>query len=169
MAIARSRTAMECGFIHGYATQLDPARRRLDLTDGRSLTYDKLVLSPGVELRWGAPHGYDRAAAEVFPHAWQAGPQTVLLGRQLTAMEDGGLVVIAVPETPYRCPPGPYERASLIAHYLKIHKPRSKVLVLDAKDNVYQGPVVSGRLAAPVPRPARMGGGQSGRTGHRGR
>lgn len=120
--------------LHAQATQLDPARHRLSLADGQSLAYDKLVLSPGVELRWGAPHGYDRAAAEVFPHAWQAGPQTVLLGRQLAAMEDGGLVVIAVPETPYRCPPGPYERASLIAHYLKIHKPRSKVLILDAKD-----------------------------------
>ena len=120
--------------IHGQATQIDPTRHRLDLADGQSLTYDKLVLSPGVELRWGAPHGYDRAAAEVFPHAWRAGPQTVLLGRQLMAMDDGGLVVIAVPETPYRCPPGPYERASLIAYYLKTHKPRSKVLILDAKD-----------------------------------
>ena len=120
--------------VSAQATQLDPTRHRLSLADGQSLAYDKLVLSPGVELRWGAPHGYDRAAAEVFPHAWQAGPQTVLLGRQLAAVEDGGLVVIAVPETPYRCPPGPYERASLIAHYLKTHKPRSKVLILDAKD-----------------------------------
>ena len=74
-------------------------------------------------------------ASIVFPHAWQAGSQTLLLGRQLEAMEDGGLVVISVPETPYRCPPGPYERASLIAHYLKTHKPKSKVLVLDAKDS----------------------------------
>ena len=120
--------------VHGHATRLDPARRRLTLSDGKTLAYDKLVLSPGIELRWGAPDGYDMAAAEVFPHAWQAGHQTVLLRRQLEAMHDGGLVVIAAPETPYRCPPGPYERASLIAHYLKTYKPRSKVLILDAKD-----------------------------------
>src|SRR5262249_15209924 len=75
------------------------------------------------------------AAAERMPHAWKAGAQTDLLRRQLAAMEDGGLVVIAVPSNPYRCPPGPYERASLIAHYLKMKKLRSKVIVLDAKDN----------------------------------
>ena len=120
--------------IHSQATRLEPAHHRLRLADGQTLAYDKLVLSPGIELRWGEPEGYDMAAAEVFPHAWQAGPQTRLLRRQLQAMPDGGLVVIAVPETPYRCPPGPYERASLIAHYLSRTKPRSKILILDAKD-----------------------------------
>ena len=69
-----------------------------------------------------------------MPHAWKAGEQTVLLRRQLEAMEDGGVVVMAVPANPFRCPPGPYERASLIAHYLKTQKPRSKLLILDAKD-----------------------------------
>ena len=120
--------------IHAEATRFDPTAHRLTLNNGQTLAYDKLVLSPGIELRWEALEGYDYAASEVFPHAWQAGPQTVLLRRQLEAMEDGKLVVISAPETPYRCPPGPYERASLIAHYLKTHKPKSKLLLLDAKD-----------------------------------
>ena len=120
--------------MYAMATALDPIQRRLTLSDGNTLTYDRLVLAPGIELQWGALEGYDAAASAVFPHAWEAGPQTVLLRRQLEAMEDGGVVVIAAPENPFRCPPGPYERASLIAHYLKTSKPRSKVLVLDAKD-----------------------------------
>src|SRR5919197_1466162 len=120
--------------VHATATAIDPPVRRLTLDDGSTLAYEQLVLAPGIELRWGAIEGYDAAASEVFPHAWQAGPQTVLLRRQLEAMADRGLVVIAVPDNPYRCPPGPYVSASLIAHYLKTNKPRSKVLILDAKD-----------------------------------
>jgi sulfide dehydrogenase [flavocytochrome c] flavoprotein subunit len=120
--------------IHDEATSLDPATRRVSLKEGKPLTYDRLVLAPGIELQWGALAGYDAAASEVFPHAWEAGPQTLLLHRQLQAMPDGGLVVIAAPENPFRCPPGPYERASLIAHYLKMHKPKAKVMILDAKD-----------------------------------
>src|ERR671925_710545 len=120
--------------VHATATAIDPAARRVALDDGSALAYDRLVLSPGIELRWGELEGYDMAASEVFPHAWEAGPQTVLLSRQLEAMPDGGLVVIAPPAEPYRCPPGPYERASLIAYYLKTHKPRSKLLILDAKN-----------------------------------
>jgi sulfide dehydrogenase [flavocytochrome c] flavoprotein chain len=120
--------------IHASATAIDPTGHRVRLDDGSELVYDRLVLSPGIELRWGGIEGYDAAASEVFPHAWEAGPQTLLLGRQLEAMPDGGLVVIAVPAEPYRCPPGPYERASLMAHYLKTHKPRSKLLILDAKN-----------------------------------
>jgi NADPH-dependent 2,4-dienoyl-CoA reductase/sulfur reductase-like enzyme len=115
-------------------TDLDPIKRQITLSDNEKLPYDRLVLSPGVEMQWGAIEGYSSAAGAVFPHAWEAGPQSELLRRQLEAMKDGGLVVITVPENPYRCPPGPYERASLIAHYLRRHKPRSKVLVLDAKD-----------------------------------
>jgi sulfide dehydrogenase [flavocytochrome c] flavoprotein chain len=121
--------------IHAQATAIDPTAQRVALDDGSMLGYDRLVLSPGVELRWGAIEGYDAAASEVFPHAWLAGPQTTLLRQQLEAMPDGGLVIIAAPAEPYRCPPGPYERASLIAHYLKMHKPHSKLLILDAKDS----------------------------------
>jgi NADPH-dependent 2,4-dienoyl-CoA reductase/sulfur reductase-like enzyme len=83
---------------------------------------------------WNAIEGYDEAAAEKMPHAWLAGPQTTLLRRQIEAMEPGGLVVISAPDNPFRCPPGPYERASQIAHYLKQNKPGSKLIILDAKD-----------------------------------
>ena len=92
------------------------------------------MLAPGIEIRWGALPGYDEAAAAHMPHAWKAGEQTLLLRQQLEAMPDGGLVVISAPANPFRCPPGPYERASLIAHYLKAKKPRSKLIILDAKD-----------------------------------
>lgn len=116
------------------AASVDPPARTVTLADGRRLPYDRLVVAPGIDFRWGALPGYDESAAERMPHAWKAGAQTLLLQRQLDAMEDGGLVVIAAPANPYRCPPGPYERASLIAHYLKAKKPRSKLIVLDAKD-----------------------------------
>jgi NADPH-dependent 2,4-dienoyl-CoA reductase/sulfur reductase-like enzyme len=121
--------------IRQIATGAEATARRLLLADGSLLPYDRLVLSPGIELRFDAIPGYDAAAAAVMPHAWKAGEQTRLLRRQLEAMEDGGTVIMTVPANPYRCPPGPYERASLIAHYLKTRKPRSKLLLLDAKDS----------------------------------
>jgi sulfide dehydrogenase [flavocytochrome c] flavoprotein subunit len=120
------------------ATKVDPKARTVGLADGTSLAYDRLVLAPGIDLRFDALPGYDETTAEKIPHAWKAGEQTLLLRRQLEAMEDGGLVVLAIPATPYRCPPAPYERASLIAHYLKAKKPRSKILILDAKDAIPQ-------------------------------
>jgi NADPH-dependent 2,4-dienoyl-CoA reductase/sulfur reductase-like enzyme len=116
------------------ATKIDPQARTAGLADGTSLAYDRLVLAPGIDLRFDALPGYDEAAAAKMPHAWKAGEQTLLLRKQLEAMDDGGLVVIAAPANPYRCPPGPYERACLIAYYLKTKKPRSKLLILDAKD-----------------------------------
>jgi sulfide dehydrogenase [flavocytochrome c] flavoprotein chain len=118
----------------GTANLVDAQARSLIVGDGVRLRYDRLVLAPGIDIRWDALPGYDEAAAERMPHAWKAGEQTLLLRRQLEAMEDGGLVVISAPANPFRCPPGPYERASLIAHYLKTKKPRSKLIVLDAKD-----------------------------------
>src|ERR1700712_2057310 len=120
------------------AVKVDAQARTVGLADGSSLGYDRLVLSPGIGLRVGALPGSDEAATGKMPHAWIAGEQTLLLRRQLEAMDDGGLVVLAVPAAPLRCPPAPYERASLIAHYLKIKKPRSKVLILDAKDGFSQ-------------------------------
>jgi sulfide dehydrogenase [flavocytochrome c] flavoprotein chain len=116
------------------AVKIDSRTRNVGLADGTTLTYDRLVLAPGIDLRFDALPGYDEAITTKMPHAWKAGEQTLLLRRQLEAMEDGGLVVLAVPAAPYRCPPAPYERASLIAHYLKAQKPRSKILILDAKD-----------------------------------
>jgi NADPH-dependent 2,4-dienoyl-CoA reductase/sulfur reductase-like enzyme len=116
------------------AASVDPQKRTVGLADGAALGYDRLVLAPGIDLRFDALPGYDEAAAAKMPHAWKAGEQTLLLRRQLEAMDDGGMVALAVPAAPYRCPPAPYERASLIAHYLKAKKPHSKVLILDAKD-----------------------------------
>ena len=116
------------------ATAIDAQGRNVTLGNGASLPYDRLVLSPGIDIRWDGLPGYTEAAAERMPHAWKAGEQTLLLSRQLEAMEDGGTVVISAPANPFRCPPGPYERASLIAYYLKTKKPKSKLIVLDAKD-----------------------------------
>ncbi|SDM72008.1 sulfide dehydrogenase (flavocytochrome c), flavoprotein subunit [Oryzisolibacter propanilivorax] len=121
--------------LHATAQDVDAGARTLRLSDGQALAWDRLVLSPGVDLRWDALAGYDAAAAQRAPHAWKAGAQTLLLRRQLQAMRDGGTFVMAIPDNPYRCPPGPYERAALVAHYLQRHKPRSKVLLLDAKNN----------------------------------
>src|SRR5205814_9165784 len=104
------------------------------LADGARLPYDRLVLAPGIDIRWDALPGYDETAAAQMPHAWRAGEQTLLLRRQLEAMDDGGLVVIAAPANPFRCPPGPHERASLAADYCKAKQPESKLIVLDAKD-----------------------------------
>jgi len=116
------------------ATAVDPQARSVTLANGSRLNYERLVLAPGIDIRWDGLPGYTEAAANVMPHAWRAGEQTLLLRRQLESMEDGGLVVISAPANPFRCPPGPYERASLIAHFLKTKKPKSKLIVLDAKD-----------------------------------
>jgi sulfide dehydrogenase [flavocytochrome c] flavoprotein chain len=116
------------------ASGVDAEKRTLALDTGSTLAYDRLVLAPGIDMRWDSLPGYDEAAAAKMPHAWKAGPQTLLLRRQLEAMEDGGVVAMSAPANPFRCPPGPYERASLIAHYLKTRKPRSKLIVFDAKD-----------------------------------
>jgi len=114
---------------------VDADKQTVTGSSGNHYRYDKLVLSPGVDYRWEAIEGYSEALADQrFPHAWKAGPQTQLLRDQLLAMRDGGVVLIAAPPNPFRCPPGPYERAAQIAHYLHHHKPKSKVMMLDAKD-----------------------------------
>ena len=116
------------------ATAVDLQARSVTLADGARVPYDRLVVTPGIDLHWDTLPGYSEAAAERMPHAWKAGAQTDLLRRQLVAMDEGGLVIITAPANPYRCPPGPYERASLIAHFLKTKKPRAKIIILDAKD-----------------------------------
>jgi sulfide dehydrogenase [flavocytochrome c] flavoprotein subunit len=120
--------------VGAIAMSVDPTARTVSASNGATFPYDRLILSPGIDIVWGGLPGYDEAAASKMPHAWKAGEQTLLLRQQLQEMPDGGLVVMSVPANPYRCPPGPYERASLIAWYLKAHKPKSKILVLDAKD-----------------------------------
>ena len=116
------------------ASGVDAQNRVVRLADDRAIPYDRLVLSPGIDINWSGLPGYDEAASEKMPHAWKAGAQTLLLRKQLEAMPDGGTVIISAPANPFRCPPGPYERASLIAWYLKTKKPKSKLIVLDAKD-----------------------------------
>lgn len=113
-------------------TKIDPAGKKV-MTSKGEFSYDKLIVSPGTDLKWDAIEGYTEAASKEIPHAWKAGEQTKLLRQQLEAMSDGGVVVITAPANPFRCPPGPYERASLIAQYLKEKKPKSKLIILDAK------------------------------------
>jgi NADPH-dependent 2,4-dienoyl-CoA reductase/sulfur reductase-like enzyme len=126
------------------ATAIDADRRQVRLASGGTLGFDRLVVSPGIEFNFDAVRGMDAAAQETVLHAWKAGPQTVALRRQLEAMPDGGVVLISVPLAPYRCPPGPYERACQIGWYLKNHKPRSKLLLLDANpDYVSKKPLFS--------------------------
>ena len=115
-------------------TGIDVDQRRISLHNGDKLGYDRLVVAPGIDFKWDSIEGYHAQAAEILPHAYKAGPQTLLLREQLEAMPDGGTVIISIPGDPFRCPPGPYERAGMIAHYLKANKPKSKLLLLDAKD-----------------------------------
>ncbi len=136
-SIAVSRSGLMLAgvrMVRDEVAALDGSARRVRLGNGATLPYDRLVVAPGIRFLWGTPEGYDEVAAGRMPHAWKAGVQTELLAKQLRAMPDGGIVAISVPRSPYRCPPGPYERASLIAHHLKRNKPRSKVLIFDANN-----------------------------------
>lgn len=121
--------------VHDTVTSIDAAGKKVKLKSGKTLAYDRLVVSPGIDFKYDAIQGYSAKAVEVMPHAWNAGPQTVLLQKKLKAMKNGGTFVIVAPPNPFRCPPGPYERASMVAHYFKEQKPKSKILILDAKDN----------------------------------
>lgn len=113
--------------------KINPEKRSVTLSSQQSISYDRLVLSPGIDFRWDTLHGFNQELSQRFPHAWQAGPQTELLNQQLQAMPDNGSVLICAPPDPYRCPPGPYERASMMAYWLKQHKPRAKIIILDPK------------------------------------
>jgi len=119
--------------VHEAATAVDTAKKTVSTASG-TMSYDRLIVAPGIDFIWDRIPGYSEAASEAAPHAWKAGPQTALLARQLEAMSDGGTVVISVPPGPFRCPPGPYERASMIAWYLKNKKPRAKVIIVDPAD-----------------------------------
>jgi NADPH-dependent 2,4-dienoyl-CoA reductase/sulfur reductase-like enzyme len=124
-------------WIKSTVESIDPAAHTVKLANGDTLKYDKLVVSPGVELMFDTVKGLKEAQASGrILQAWKAGPETVALRQQLEAMPDGGVFAIAVPPVPYRCPPGPYERATMVAAYFKKHKPKSKVLIFDANDKV---------------------------------
>jgi NADPH-dependent 2,4-dienoyl-CoA reductase/sulfur reductase-like enzyme len=120
--------------IHETASAIEPDTKRVRLGEGY-LQYDRLVVSPGVDFQWEQVEGLAQNQ-ETILHAWKAGPQTVRLAQQLAAMPDGGVFVLSIPLAAYRCPPGPYERTSLVAWYLKANKPRAKLIVLDANPNI---------------------------------
>ncbi len=119
--------------VNDIVTSIDAKAKVVKTKGGKSFNYDRCIVAPGIDFKWDTIEGYDAKVAETIPHAWKAGSQTVTLRKQLEAMKDGGTVCICPPTNPFRCPPGPYERASQIAHYLKQHKPKSKVVILDPK------------------------------------
>ena len=123
--------------VKDYVTGIDAAKKVVTTKGGASISYDRLVIAPGVEVLTGSVKGYQEAeAAGKVVHAWKAGPQTAHLRKQLEAMPDGGVFVMSVPTAPYRCPPGPYERACLVANYFKKAKPKSKIILLDGNPDV---------------------------------
>jgi len=117
-------------------SKVDPVSKSITTEGGQKLGYDILVMSPGISFRWDAIDGYDHEAIEAMPHAWQAGKQTLLLKGQIEAMADGGVVIIAPPVAPFRAPPAPYERASMLASFLKDAKPNSKILIVDSRSEI---------------------------------
>jgi NADPH-dependent 2,4-dienoyl-CoA reductase/sulfur reductase-like enzyme len=126
-----------------YAVSIDPVARLVKLAGGRTLQYDKLVLSPGIEMNYASIEGLPQAQQQgKILQAWKAGPETLALRKQLEAMPDGGVYALTIPEAPFRCPPGPYERACQVAWYFKRFKPKSKVLVLDANQDVVSKPAL---------------------------
>ena len=122
--------------VHDLVVGIDGAAKVVTTKGGQKFPYDRCVVSPGIDFAWGAVPGYSAEAAATMPHAWKAGAQTELLRKQLEAMPDGGVFVMVAPPNPYRCPPGPYERACLVADYFKKNKPKSKVVILDANEDV---------------------------------
>ena len=116
--------------VHDRVVAVDPGSKKISLQGGDTISYDRLVVAPGVSFQTNQIEGYSETVSQLIPHAWQAGEQTLLLRQQLEEMPDGGVVVIAAPPAPFRAPPAPYERASLIAHYLKQNKPKSKVVII---------------------------------------
>jgi sulfite dehydrogenase len=129
--------AMGVKMVQGEVVAIDAAARKVRLAGGGELAYDRLVLSPGIDFMFNEIGGLQAAVdSGRIAHSWKAGPQTLALRRQLEAMRDGGVFAMSIPKVPYRCPPGPYERACMVASYLKAAKPKSKVLVLDANPEV---------------------------------
>lgn len=125
--------AMGINVVQDMATGVDGGGKTVTTAGGQSFAFDRCVVAPGISFDYTVD-GITEADAEMVPHAWKAGPQTAILRDQIQAMDDGGVVVIVAPGNPFRCPPGPYERASLIAHYLQAHKPKSKVMIIDPKE-----------------------------------
>jgi sulfide dehydrogenase [flavocytochrome c] flavoprotein subunit len=119
--------------VHDIVTRIDPDARKVTVKSGGTMSYDRLVLSPGINFKYDSVPGYSPEVSEDIPHAWKAGHQTMVLREQLEAMPDGGVFVIVPPNNPFRCPPGPAERISLVANYFKKNKPKSKIIAVDVK------------------------------------
>ncbi len=135
-------TAIGIRVVPDLAVDVDTTKRVVRTRSGRTIPYDRLVLSPGIEIKFDSIAGYSREAAQIMPHAYTTeGPQKQLLKRQIDAMRNGGTVIMVMPNNPYRCPPGPYERACMIAHVLKTKKPKSKLVILDPKKSFSKQPV----------------------------
>jgi sulfide dehydrogenase [flavocytochrome c] flavoprotein subunit len=133
--------------VRDYATDVDTSARVVKTRGGRTFSYDRLVLSPGIDIKYDSIAGYSREAANVMPHAYNTdGAQKALLKRQIDGMKDGGTVILVAPNNPFRCPPGPYERVCMIAHVLKTKKPKSKLVVLDPKKAFSKQPVFTEAL-----------------------
>lgn len=123
--------------VRDMVASIDPAKRTVKLASGGELPYDRLILSPGIDFMWDTLPGMAKpGATDKVLHAWKAGPQTLALRQQLEAMPDGGVYALSIPLAPYRCPPGPYERACMVASYFKKAKPKSKVIIFDANDDI---------------------------------
>ncbi len=120
--------------IHDWATGVDRDAKTVTLAGGSTLSYDVLVLSPGIDFVEGSVPGWDITAQNAMPHAYKGGSQTQLLKAQIEAMPEGGVFAMVAPPNPYRCPPGPYERISMVAHHLKTNNPTAKILVVDPKE-----------------------------------
>ena len=129
--------------VHDLVTAIDPAKKTVRLKNGGTISYDKLIVSPGVDMHFDSIEGLQAAnASGQILQAWKAGAETTALRQQLEAMPDGGVFALSIPEAPYHCPPGPYERASQVAHYFKQAKPKSKVLILDANPDITSKPAL---------------------------
>ncbi|MBM3646797.1 MAG: cytochrome C [Alphaproteobacteria bacterium] len=154
--VLAGRSADLAGITHSYdklvgrgvtkisqeAREIDAAKKTVRTADNQTVAYDRLIVSPGIDLKWDAIKGYDRAASAVMPHCWVPSLQPVTaLADKLKAMADGGTFIMVAPPNPFRCPPGPYERASMVAEYFKKAKPKSKILILDAKDGFSKQPL----------------------------
>lgn len=127
--------------VHARVTQVDAPSKKITLDNRKQLSYDRLVMSPGIDFKWNKVEGMNANDTGTIPHAWHGGSQITLLHNQIKAMNNGDVFILAPPGNPFRCPPGPYERVSLIAHYLKQHQPKSKILILDAKDKFSKQPL----------------------------
>ena len=137
--------------VHDWAVSVDRDTRRVGLAGGGSLPYDRLIIAPGIDFKAGSVPGWDLSSQNLMPHAYKAGSQTQLLRAQIAGMREGGVYCMVAPPNPFRCPPGPYERISMVAHQLKQSNPKAKIVIVDPKAKFSKQGPVRRRLATPLP------------------